>query len=109
MKLCKKDLFVNIFKCTEGIFDIYCQSKDMADFHNLERKTETRHLNINSSLEPGHCHMQFLELFRWVESVSMEIIIPKIVYFLVLYSSRFKVLGPKFLNPSCTKGGGGLG
>ena len=38
MKLSKEDLMVNIFKCTQGIFDIYCQSKTIADFYNLEGK-----------------------------------------------------------------------
>ena len=32
MKYCREDLLVNIFKCIESFFDIYCQSKDMADF-----------------------------------------------------------------------------
>ena len=30
----KEEQLVNIFKSTEGIFDIYCQSKDMADVPN---------------------------------------------------------------------------
>ena len=40
MKLCKNDLLVNILKSSEGIFEIYCQSKDMADFVNLQDKLE---------------------------------------------------------------------
>ena len=40
MKLWKGDLLVNIFKFTQEIFSIYCQSKDMADSHNLQGKLE---------------------------------------------------------------------
>ena len=46
MKLCKEDLQVNIFKSIEGIFDVYGQSKDMADFHNLQGTLEARTLEI---------------------------------------------------------------
>ena len=31
---------MKIFKFKEGIFDIYCQSMDVADFHNLQDKLE---------------------------------------------------------------------
>ena len=40
MKHCKEDLLINIFKSIEGIIDTYCQSKDMADFVNLQGKLE---------------------------------------------------------------------
>ena len=42
MKLCKEDLLVNIFKCIENFFEIYSQSKDMADSHTgiLQGKLE---------------------------------------------------------------------
>ena len=40
MKLCKEDLMLNIFKFTEGTFDIYHSNKDMADYHNLQGKLE---------------------------------------------------------------------
>ena len=36
MNVRKKDLLVNILKSMEEIFNIYRQSKDMADFHNLQ-------------------------------------------------------------------------
>ena len=36
IKLSKEDRAVNIFKSIEGIFDIYCQSKHMADFLDLQ-------------------------------------------------------------------------
>ena len=29
-----------------GIFDIYCQSKDMTDYHNLQGKLESMALNL---------------------------------------------------------------
>ena len=35
MKFWEEDLMVNIFKFTQGVFDIYLQSKDIADFQNL--------------------------------------------------------------------------
>ena len=35
LKLCKEDLLVNIFESMEEIFNIYIQSKAMADFYNL--------------------------------------------------------------------------
>ena len=40
MELWKEDLLLDIFnlKITHGIFDIYCQSKDMTDFRNLHGK-----------------------------------------------------------------------
>ena len=41
MKLCKEDLLVNNFKSVEEILDMDCQSKDMADFHNLKGKLES--------------------------------------------------------------------
>ena len=40
MKRSKKDLLVNIFKCTQGIFDIYSPSQEMANFLNLQGKLE---------------------------------------------------------------------
>ena len=33
--------FGEYLQFTQGIFDAYCQSKDMADFHNLQGKLET--------------------------------------------------------------------
>ena len=36
MKLCKEDRLVDMFKSMEGIFDIYCESKNMAHFLNLQ-------------------------------------------------------------------------
>ena len=48
MKLCKEDLLVNILKSAEGIFDIYYQSPDMTDFHNLQYTLEP--LDLNESL-----------------------------------------------------------
>ena len=36
---------MNIFKHTEGIFHIFCQSQDMADFHILQGKLEPVTLN----------------------------------------------------------------
>ena len=38
MKLCKENLQVNVFRFTQGIFDIYCPSEDMADFLNSQGK-----------------------------------------------------------------------
>ena len=35
MNFWEEDLMVNIFKFTQGVFDIYLQSKDIADFQNL--------------------------------------------------------------------------
>ena len=46
MKLCKKDLLVNVFKSIEGIFNIYCRSKDMADLLNLQDKGEPPTLRV---------------------------------------------------------------
>ena len=40
MKLWMKDLLLNISKFTQRIFDIYLQSKDMADSHNLQGRQE---------------------------------------------------------------------
>ena len=40
MKLCKEDPLANVFKFTEGDFDIYCPSEGMADFSNLQGKLE---------------------------------------------------------------------
>ena len=40
MRLCQENLLVNIFKFTEGIFDICSQSKDMAEFRNSKGKLE---------------------------------------------------------------------
>ena len=40
LKLCKEDILVNIVKFTGGIFGTYCQSKDVAGFHNLQGKLE---------------------------------------------------------------------
>ena len=40
MKLCEEDLQVYIFKFKERNVDIYCQSRDMACFHNLQGKLE---------------------------------------------------------------------
>ena len=34
MKVWIEDLVVNLFRFTQGRYDVYCQSKDMADFHN---------------------------------------------------------------------------
>ena len=31
---------MDIFKFTQEIFEMYCESKDMADFHNLQGKIE---------------------------------------------------------------------
>ena len=39
---------MNIFKPMEGIFNIYCQSKDMADFLSLQGKLEPPDLNLLS-------------------------------------------------------------
>ena len=36
MKLWKEDLLENIFKITQMIVGIYCQSRDMEDFRNLQ-------------------------------------------------------------------------
>ena len=44
INFCREDLLVNIFKFTEGIFYIYCQSKDMEDFLNLLDKFEPPNL-----------------------------------------------------------------
>ena len=33
---------MNIFNSMEGIFDIYCEGKAMADFLNLQGKVEPR-------------------------------------------------------------------
>ena len=33
-------MLVYNFKSTEENFDVYCQSKDMADFHGLQGKLE---------------------------------------------------------------------
>ena len=41
MKLWEQDLPANIFNFTQGISSIYFQSKDMADFHNLQGKPST--------------------------------------------------------------------
>ena len=40
IKLCKEDLSMNIFKLKQEIYDIYFQSKYMADFRNLPVKLE---------------------------------------------------------------------
>ena len=45
MKLSKEDRLVKIFKFIEVIFEIYCQSNDMADFLNLQGKLEHATLN----------------------------------------------------------------
>ena len=46
MKCRKEDLLVNIFRFTQGILYINCQSQDMADSHNLPVKLEP--LNLKS-------------------------------------------------------------
>ena len=46
-RLYKEYLLVNMFKCIESFFDIYCQSKDMADFHALFTR-ETRSPNFKA-------------------------------------------------------------
>ena len=40
MRHCQEDLRVNNFKFTGTIFDIYDQSRDIVDFHNLHGKLE---------------------------------------------------------------------
>ena len=37
---CKEYLLLDIFKCIENFFSIYCQSKQMVDFHILQGKLE---------------------------------------------------------------------
>ena len=49
MKLWKKDLLTNILKFTQGIFDIYYQSKDTADFRNLHGKLEPATSNFTAN------------------------------------------------------------
>ena len=45
---------MNIFKCTESVFDVYCQSKGMADFHILQGKLEPTTLkNFKIKLAAG--------------------------------------------------------
>ena len=51
MKLYKEYLLVKIFKCIESFFDIYCQSKDMADFDVLQGKLEPPDLNKRFSMK----------------------------------------------------------
>ena len=46
MKVWKDGLLVNIFSFAEGTFDIYCQSKDITDFHNLQGKLEPMPLTV---------------------------------------------------------------
>ena len=38
MKLCKKDIQVNVFKFPQGIFDTYCPIEDMTNFLYLPGK-----------------------------------------------------------------------
>ena len=42
IKFWKVDLPENIFKSIEGVFDLYCQSDDMIDFHNSHGKMERK-------------------------------------------------------------------
>ena len=41
MKLCKEDRLENILRSIEGVLDMYCQSKDITDFLNLQGKLES--------------------------------------------------------------------
>ena len=47
----QRRLLVTVFKSVKGIFDLYCESKDMADLLNLQRKLELLTLTdrINAS------------------------------------------------------------
>ena len=51
----KEHLLVNILKCAESFYDIYCRSRDMADFHILQGKLEPpSSIKIDSSdLKPS--------------------------------------------------------
>ena len=51
MKLCKYDLLANIFNSIEGILDIHCQSKDMADFLNLQGRLESPSLKPDDEIK----------------------------------------------------------
>ena len=42
----KNGLLVNIFNFAEGTFDIYCESKDITGFHNLQGKLEPMRLTV---------------------------------------------------------------
>ena len=49
MKLFREDLLVNNFKCIYGeFFDIYCQSKNRADFHILQGKLDVTEIALHS-------------------------------------------------------------
>ena len=43
MKFGEEDLLVNIFKCLEEIFDIFCPSEDMASFLKLKLHGKLEH------------------------------------------------------------------
>ena len=51
MKVWKDGVLVNIFNFAEGTFGIYCQSKDITDFHNLQGKLEPMSLTVLIRLE----------------------------------------------------------
>ena len=46
MKVWKDGLLLNILNFAEGSFDIYCQSKDITEFHNLQGKLELMPLTV---------------------------------------------------------------
>ena len=50
MRICKEDLLVNIFTFTWGIFDIYIQSEDMVNFHNLQGRLKAVTLTWNTEI-----------------------------------------------------------
>ena len=51
MELSKEYVLVNIFKCVDSFFDIYCRSKDMADFPVLQDKLKPLTLTAETEAE----------------------------------------------------------
>ena len=62
MKFCKEDLLENLFTFIKRIFDIYCQGKDLADFHNLQCKLEPVTLNLRSPKNSLKYNIAFLSI-----------------------------------------------
>ena len=69
MKLCTKDVLMNFFKSSKGIYDIYCQSKDTTDFCNSQGKLELQPSSMllveqfqasHTSYIVGHPSIQFV-------------------------------------------------
>ena len=63
IKLCKEDLPIKIFKFIEGIFDIYCRSKDMVPFLKSQRKLEPTTLNQFCFIYISDYSLKMSELF----------------------------------------------